>query len=121
MPVSENNIREALGRYVAGDVSLGEFTEWFAPRAWELLGDGSATGQMAADIELLLAEHNAGDLTPQALREALRQYAVVRSLVHTTVELIGWANSAEGARWGKDTIDLRRSAESPRIMVSRAA
>lgn len=117
MPVSEHHIREAVARYVLGEVGLADFAKWFAPRAWDVIGDGTSAGQMAAGIELLLAEHSSGDLSQTQLREALRQYAVGHAVTETTVELIGWTTLGAGADWGRGTLDLRQNAESPRITV----
>jgi len=32
----DREIREHLARYFAGEISLRQFEEWFAPRAWDI-------------------------------------------------------------------------------------
>lgn len=142
MAVSEHHIREALSRYVSGEVSLVEFQEWFIPRAWEVLADGSPAAAVTSDLELLLAEFTNGQWTERDLRETLKPFATVplggivfvsspATAVATTwsqpwVEPTGlfrWFTSAAGAELGNTTVDVRGSAsvETPRISVEQAA
>jgi hypothetical protein len=142
MAVTEHHIREALARYVSGEVSLVEFHEWFIPRAWEVLAEGGPAAGVASDLELLLAEFTNGQWTERDLREALKPHATVplggiifvsspASSVATTwsqpwIESTGlfrWFTSAAGAELGNTTVDVRGRAavETPRISVEQAA
>jgi hypothetical protein len=85
MAVPEHHIREAVARYVSGEISRQELQEWFAPVAWELLaGDPSPAADLAADIELALAEATSEGWTGHELRERLTDVAAIPQgrLVH---------------------------------------
>jgi hypothetical protein len=76
MTVSEHHIREAVARYVSGEITRTEFQEWFAPRAWELLSKAnSPAADLASHIELLFAEFSNADWTEAQLRENLADVA----------------------------------------------
>jgi hypothetical protein len=142
MAVSDHHIREALARYVSGEISLVEFQEWFIPRAWEVLAEGGPAADVTSDLELLLAEFTNGQWTERDLREALKQHATVplggivfvsspAPWMITTwsqpwIEPTGffhWFTSAAGAELGNTTVDVRGGAtvETPRISVEQAA
>lgn len=73
-----NDIREAVARYVAGEITRMEFQEWFAPRAWDVLGEGpNPATDLVSEIELLLAEYGHGDWAEAELRERLAEVASV--------------------------------------------
>jgi hypothetical protein len=63
-----------LSRYLAGQISLREFHDWFIPATWEL-DDQSEPAKLVHRIQLLLAEFANGDRLEDDLREAL--WAVV--------------------------------------------
>jgi len=74
----EREIRRSLGRYLAGELSLSEFQEWFVPRAWDLDPSEDALAyQLVGRIELLLAEASSGHWTEMELRENLESYTSV--------------------------------------------
>ena len=56
MPSSiEVEICERVAQYVAGDLSLREFQEWFVPRAWGMnAADDVRAAKLANEIELFL-------------------------------------------------------------------
>src|SRR5262249_41204885 len=76
--VSYPELREWLNRYLAGEVSLTAFQEWFLPRAWtiEETGDGKLI-QLVYDSQLALAEYTNGDWTEAELKELLALLARV--------------------------------------------
>jgi hypothetical protein len=141
MAVSEHHIREALARYVSGEVSLVEFQDWFIPRAWEVLAEGSSATDVTSELELLLAEFTNGQWTERDLREALKPHATVplggivfvSSPAYSVATiwsqpwieptgLFHWFTSAAGAELGNTTLDVRGRAtiETPRISVEQA-
>jgi hypothetical protein len=66
-------IRQRLTRYLAGEISLEAFQEWFAPIAWSIPGDENwSTHELVNEIELRLAEFTSGHWTRQELGERLR-------------------------------------------------
>lgn len=78
MAVPKHHIREAVARYVSGEITRQEFQEWFAPQAWELLaGDPSPAADLASAIELRLAEFTNEGWSEQELREQLADAASV--------------------------------------------
>lgn len=74
--IAESKIREKLGGYLRGDLSLDRFEDWLAQNSWDMHKDSSeAARQLASAIELRLAEHSSGHLNEPALRDELRQFA----------------------------------------------
>lgn len=111
MSVRENHIREALARYVSGEIHLVQFQEWFVPRAWEALAERSCASDLAADIELLLAEFTSGQLTEAELREALRSHASIPEggvvfIDRTARWLYRGCTAAAGAELGDSTLEF---------------
>lgn len=69
---SDLEIREQLARYLAREISLQDFEDWFAPRAWNIHEATSpALQELVSEIELLLAEFSNGDWTEKELRRML--------------------------------------------------
>jgi hypothetical protein len=127
MVVPEHHIREALARYVSGEIFLKELQEWFIPRAWELLTEGGPAADLAAEIELLLAEYTSGQRTEHDLREALKAHAARRVggfvLVNAPATIapltFQWNTVAAGAEPGNNTVDLRSEAAAPEVSVEQ--
>ncbi len=69
------NIRERLATYLAKEISLREFEDWFFPEAWDVdqLGDLALTN-LVYGIKLRLAEFSHGDWTENELRSLLRPF-----------------------------------------------
>lgn len=69
-------IREKLAKYLAEEISLSAFQEWFVPRAWNIdkRGEPGAV-ELVHEIELRLAEFSNGDWTEDELRTQLRPLA----------------------------------------------
>lgn len=73
--IAENQIREKLGRYLSGELSLDYFEDWLVQRSWNMHKDSDESAQkLASAVELRLAEHSSGQLDDAALRDELRQY-----------------------------------------------
>lgn len=140
MPVPEHHIREALARYVSGEIFLKELQEWFIPHAWELLTEGGPAGDLAAEIELLLAEYTSGQRTEHDLREALKAHAARRVggfvLVNEPVvvgpitwsqpwvlpgpaTVFRWLTVAAGAEPGNSTVDVRSGVVAPEVSIEQ--
>lgn len=78
MSVPKHHIREAVARYVSGEITRQELQEWFAPVAWELLaGPPSPAADLAGEIELLLAEATNEGWPDNELRQRLAEAAAV--------------------------------------------
>ena len=78
MAVPEHHIREAVARYVSGEIGRRELQEWFAPVAWELLTEGSSPpADLAAELELVFAESTSEGWTENELRDKLVDVASI--------------------------------------------
>lgn len=80
-------LRSQLARYLAEEIPLAEFVEWFLSRCWSLNREEElAAGDLVREIELRLAEHSNGDLTDDELHEQfthlLAKYSVVVGREH---------------------------------------
>jgi hypothetical protein len=68
----EQSIRHRLTSYLAGNLSLDDFTEWLVGATWNIGSTGDvAASELAYSIELALAEHSSGLLTLDELRSEL--------------------------------------------------
>jgi hypothetical protein len=69
------NIRERLAAYLANEISLREFEDWFFPETWDVdqLGNLALTN-LVYGIKLCLAEFSNGDWTEGELRNLLRPF-----------------------------------------------
>lgn len=74
MPSSlDLEIRKWVARYLAGEISLSVFEEWFIPATWNVEQSGNIEAvDLAHEIDLLLAEHSNGHWTESELREHFR-------------------------------------------------
>ena len=71
--IAESEIRDWLARYLAGEIPLEDFEDWFVRRSWNMQeGSPEAAQKLASAIELRLAEHSSGHLTEEKLRGELR-------------------------------------------------
>jgi hypothetical protein len=86
--VSSQDIRQHLARYLAGDISLHEFDDWFARATWDSDEQGSGPAQedaraLAHTIEGRLGEFTDGHWTEDELKGLLaplvENYRVVLS------------------------------------------
>lgn len=77
-------IRERLATYLANEISLEEFEDWFFPETWDIDEiDNLAIINLIYGIKLRLAEFSNHDWTEKELRSQLRpfiqQFAVTPS------------------------------------------
>ena len=69
----ETTIRRHLVRYLAGQMSLDDFTDWFVGATWNIeKKEDAETKQLVYSIELALAEASSGLLSLDELRTELR-------------------------------------------------
>jgi len=72
--IAESQIREKIGRYLRGELSLDHFEDWIAQASWNMHKDSDERAQkIASAVELRLAEHSSEHLDENSLREELRQ------------------------------------------------
>lgn len=73
MQTLESTIRQHLVQYLAGRLSLDDFTDWFIGISWEIDSyDGAEARELVYAIELALAETSGGYMTVEALDIELR-------------------------------------------------
>ncbi len=73
----DKEIRQRLARYIAGEISLDQFSDWFQPVMWDIENTGNSTAiNLAYQVELCLAEASNGDWTETELKNLLRPLAV---------------------------------------------
>jgi hypothetical protein len=69
-------IREQLGRWIDGEISLQQFEDWFLPSTWNLHVENDAEAESLADeIELYLSEYSDRVLSLADLRGELTRIA----------------------------------------------
>lgn len=75
--IQESEIRAQLVKYLANEMSLDDFEDWFAQHSWNMHKDSTLGAQrLASAIEIRLAEHSSNHLSEEQLREQLRPYVV---------------------------------------------
>jgi hypothetical protein len=71
----EYNIHEKLAEYLAGEISLREFEDWFFPETWDVdQMDNPTLTNLVYGIKLSLAEFSNGDWTGAELHSILRSF-----------------------------------------------
>src|SRR5260370_32223975 len=74
--VSPAEIRQQLSRWIGGEISLGQFEDWFVPATWNAhSAEDKEVEALADEIELNLSEFSDGVLSEQELREELTRIA----------------------------------------------
>ena len=73
MPMTlDLEIRDWLARYLAGDITLREFREWFTPATWNVHRTGNDTAiDLVGEIGLRIAELTSGHRTEDEVRTLL--------------------------------------------------
>lgn len=73
MPTSlDRDLQAWLVRYLAHEITLRQFQEWFVPATWNLdRARDAAAESLAGDIELRLDEYSSGHLDEPELRREL--------------------------------------------------
>jgi hypothetical protein len=80
-------IREWLSRYLRSEVSLRDFQRWFVPTTWDIdRTDALAARELAALVDLRLAEYTSGFWSEDELRQLLRR-AVENQSLEITINL----------------------------------
>ena len=71
----EIQIQERLRCYVAGNLSLTQFEEWFVPATWDVeQTDDAITAQFTSGLLLLLAEYSNGDWIESEMNRLLAPF-----------------------------------------------
>jgi hypothetical protein len=66
----EQQVRQQLGRYVRGELSVRDFNRWFMPATWGISRTADAsTRDLIGTVGLALAELSAGHATEAEIRE----------------------------------------------------
>ncbi len=70
--LDEEIIREHVSRYLAGEIDLRAFRDWFVPFAWNIERRASTeTAEVVHQIDLVLSEFEHGDWSEAEVRDHL--------------------------------------------------
>lgn len=85
----EFEIRDHLLAYLAGEISLRDFEDWFFPKTWEVdkIGD-TALQDLVYQIKLDWAEFSNGDWSEKELRSMLKSLAEKVTISSSPTRLI---------------------------------
>jgi hypothetical protein len=79
--LTEAQIRQRLAAFLENRSSLDELEDWLVQHSWNMHKDSEPLAQeLAAAVELRLAEHSSEHLTEAALREELAELISGRPL-----------------------------------------
>lgn len=67
-PSLHHELNDRLSRYLAGQIDLSEFHDWFIPASWDIDAESQQFKRLAHRLQLLLAEFSNGDRDEQDLR-----------------------------------------------------
>jgi hypothetical protein len=72
-PSLDIEIREKLASYLAGEISLADFEDWFVPASWNVVPSGNqAAANLVYEIEIWLAEFSDGFWREEELKNSLQ-------------------------------------------------
>ena len=76
MPSLSAEIRDRLAHYLAEEMPLSAFWEWFMSQTWDIGQDvDQRIADLAYDIQLLLFEFSDGVWTEEELKSRMRAYS----------------------------------------------
>lgn len=107
---TELEIHNQLVRYLADEISLDEFRDWFDQTTWDL---DLSKNALAAEIELRLAEYSSGHRDEAELRKLLRPLA--QTVITCGAAVTGTSGTDVTLGWGiapDSSVDIRVSLVS---------
>jgi hypothetical protein len=121
-------IREQLARYLVGQMTLGDFTEWFLSASWNVNKREPAASDLVYSVELQLENYSDwGDEAElrRSLHRVLENYVVASTGARSTpVVLMSSAARSMLASLGwtrPDTHGGRLASDGPRVLRGTAA
>ena len=97
-----NNIREKLAKFLANEISLPDFEDWFVQQTWGVQkDDNKELRQVIHAIELRLSEFSSEHMDEQGLRKELASF--VEHGTHLAGENLLPVQELKGARTLLDT------------------
>jgi hypothetical protein len=88
------NIRERLVRYLANEISLNEFEDWFFSETWDVdQVNNLDLLRLVYGVKLRLAEFSHGDWTEDELRSHLRSFLVEQYVTTTSQPYVQYGTS----------------------------
>jgi hypothetical protein len=63
-----DDINDRISRYLAGQIELSEFHDWFIPATWDVDAESAQVKRLAHRVQLFLAEFSNGDRLEDELR-----------------------------------------------------
>lgn len=76
----QEEIRDALSRYLREEMSLRDFQRWFVPQTWADDPGDASTQELIDRIDLRLSEFTSGYWTEQDLRQELGEILQSQSI-----------------------------------------
>lgn len=71
------DIRGKLASYIVGEISLGEFEDWFVPASWNVSQSNNSNAvNLVYEIELWLSEYSDGHWNEQELKNNLKPLVI---------------------------------------------
>ena len=106
----EFEIRDHLLAYLAGEISLRDFEDWFFPKTWEVdkFGD-TALLDLVYQIKLDWAEFSNGDWSEEELRSMLKSLAEKVTISSSPTRLI-YGTSSKNFPYSSLSIRFDQSA-----------
>jgi hypothetical protein len=96
----DNEIRDKLGSYLLGEVSLEDFKDWFVPFSWNVEHNNNQTAtNMVYEIELRLAEYSNNYWNENELKNLLSPIAESYNININFVPDIEMNSNAWVDRW----------------------
>jgi hypothetical protein len=106
----EFEIRDHLLSYVAGEISLHDFEDWFFAKTWDVDKSGDAALlDLVYQIKLDWAEFSNGDWSEQELRGMFKSLAEKITISSSTVRPV-YGTSSKNFPYPPFTIHLDRSS-----------
>lgn len=99
-PSLDNEIRERLASYLAGEISLEDFEDWFVSASWNVSqSKNQAAINMVYEIELWLSEYSDGFRSKDELRNLLRPFVEKYNVNIDLIPGIGLGSNARVEYW----------------------
>jgi len=102
-------LRSRIAAYLWGSLPLDDFDEWFSASTWNMHRDSNVQAQeMAAAVELLLAEHSSGHLTDDDLKAKLQPFADPSAIFISAVHVVGSTTSLKREEYSRFSLRHHR-------------
>lgn len=117
MPILDLEIRERLSCYMAGDISLSAFREWFSSWSWNIDQRADvSTARMVHEIDLVLAEFDHEDWTEEEIRRQFIRLLAENSLIY--LHEAPWVQKSTSSTLGQQPPNFTKYFGAPPLFQS---